>query len=61
MSDTLFACWMIAGSLLGIAISIIGKNSVIGMVLGFALAPLLPAILLWIAIDAYVKHRTSTK
>ena len=61
MSDMLFVLWMITGSILGIILSIMGKNTTIGMVVGFAAAPLLPFIILWAAIDTYVKHRASTK
>ena len=57
----LFACWMIAGTILGIFLSIIGKNTTIGVVLGFVVAPLLPAVLIWALIDTYVKRSTSAK
>jgi len=61
MSDMLFVLWMITGSILGIILSIMGKNTTIGMVAGFVAAPMLPFIILWAAIDYYVARSTSTK
>lgn len=57
MNDFILIYWLIVGSVLGIMLSIAGKNTFLGMIAGFAMAPLVPLLLIYAAIVTYIENK----
>ena len=59
MSDIILIAWIAVGSVLSIVFSLIGKNAVFGTLLGFIVAPMLPFVLLYAGLEAYLNHQNN--
>lgn len=57
MSDILFAYWMISGTILSLVFLAISKQPMLSVIAGFLMAPMLPIVIIYAAINTYLESK----